>query len=378
MSLRITIALILSVLLLGMSIGPLSPALADEGQWIKYTGNPILTPTPGGWDADFTNIPRVLFDGKIFRMWYVGGRSGTTGIGYANSTDGITWRKYSDPVLLPGPPGVWDSSQVGLGSVIWNGTLFLMWYSGSSPVTYVNGAVGLAMSSNGISWIKYSGNPVLKPSAMDQRYIASPFVIRLVQTYNMWYTGKSASDPQSSQISRILYATSFDGITWNKWPSPVLAPASTNTWDSGSIFSPAVLYDGINFGMWYSGLNQSYINPGLGFATAPDGATWTKSSANPILRPGSPGSWDSGGVEQPSIVTVNGYMLYYDGFSNGVSGIGLARAPQGFAVPEFSAPTSPLLLGIMVCFVILLVNSRRIRTLRVTRKQQIQPQARCF
>lgn len=367
MSLRIKVALIFSVVLLGMSIGLLSPAFANEGQWIKYTGNPILTPTPGGWDADFTTIPRVLFDGKTYRMWYVGGRSGTTGIGYANSTDGITWKKYSDPVLLPGPQGAWDSSQVGLGSVIWNGTLFLMWYSGSSPVTYVNGAVGLAMSLDGISWIKYSGNPVLKPSAIDQRYIASPFVIRLIQTYNMWYTGKSASDSQSSQISRILYATSFDGITWTKWPSAVLTPTNPNSWDSGSVFSPAILYDGTNFGMWYSGLNQSYMNPGIGFATAPDGATWTKSSANPILRPGSPGSWDSAGVEQPSIVTVNGYMLYYDGFSNGAWGIGLARAPQGFAVPEFSVPTSPLLLGIMVCVVIFLVNSRRIGTLRGTR-----------
>lgn len=376
MSFRITVALILSIVLLGMSIGLLSPAFADEGQWIKYTGNPILKPTPGGWDADFTTIPRVLFDGKIFRMWYVGGRSGTTGIGYANSTDGITWRKYGDSVLLPGPPGVWDSSQVGLGSVVWNGTLFLMWYSGSSSVTYVNGAIGLAMSSDGISWIKYSGNPVLNPSAIDQRYIASPFVIRLIQTYNMWYTGKSASDSQSSQISRILYATSFDGITWTKWPSAVLAPANPNAWDSGSVFSPAILYDGTNFGMWYSGLNQSYINSGIGFATAPDGATWTRSSANPILRPDSPGSWDSAGVEQPSILTVNGYMLYYDGFSIGVRAIGLARAPQGFAVPEFVAPASTMLLGVVLCAMTCLAHSQKMRKSRNMSRHQNHVQER--
>jgi predicted GH43/DUF377 family glycosyl hydrolase len=354
-------ALILSFILIGASARLLPLAFADDGQWIKYPSNPILKPTAGGWDADFTTIPRVLFDGRIYRMWYVGGRSGVTGIGYANSTDGITWRKYNDPVLLPGPQESWDSSQVGLGSVIWNGTLFLMWYSGSSPVTYVNGAVGMAMSTDGISWIKYPGNPVLKPSTIDQRYIASPFVIKLLQTYNMWYTGKGAVDLQSSQISRILYATSFDGINWTKWPSPVLIPTGTNSWDSGSVFSPAVLYDGTNFGIWYSGLNQSYLNPGIGFGTSPDGATWTKSSMNPILQPGGPGSWDSAGVEQPSIATVNGYMLYYDGFSNGVWGIGLARAPQGFAVPEFPTPVSSLLLGVMMCVAIFLANSRKIR-----------------
>jgi hypothetical protein len=123
----------LTIVLLALSVGLTQSVFGDGGQWAKYSGNPVLNPTPSGWDSDFVTTPRVLYIGGIFRMWYVGGHSGITGIGYANSTDAVTWKKYPTPVLSPGQAGAWDSAQVRLGSVVWNGTRFLMWYSGSAP-----------------------------------------------------------------------------------------------------------------------------------------------------------------------------------------------------------------------------------------------------
>jgi len=339
----------LAVLVLAVSFGVIPLAFAVGGDWIKYSANPILSPTSGGWDSDSVATPRVLYVGGVFRMWYEGVRTGATGIGYANSTDGVTWKKYPAPVLLPGAAGAWDSSAVALGSAVWNGTRFLMWYSGSSPVAFPNGAFGLATSLDGISWAKYRGNPVMTPSEIDQKYMAAPYVISLNLTYNMWYTGRSASDPASSQVTRILYATSFDGITWNKWPSTVLGPSTNpNAWDSVSVYSPSVIFDGTVFGMWYSGLGQSSINPQIGYATSPDGSTWTKASENPILSPGPAGSWDAAGVEQPGATFGNGFMLYYDGFGKTAgTGIGLAYPPQNFKVPEFSGIAQALLFGVL-------------------------------
>jgi predicted GH43/DUF377 family glycosyl hydrolase len=350
----------LILIILVPALLPFPSAYAASGQWVKYAGNPIVLPTANSWDGDYVTTPRVLYDGTTFRMWYQGGLSGVSRIGYATSTDGINWVKHGI-VLSPGPTGDWDSSSVALGSVTWNGTAYLMWYTGSNGITYTGGAVGFAVSNDGLNWVKYSGNPVLIPSELgnDQRYIVAPYVIRLNLTYNMWYSGKSDAAPN---VNKILYATSFDGINWTKWPSPVLAPAANYTaWDSNSVYSPAVFWTGRIFGLWYSGINQTALVPRIGFATSPDGASWTRSSSNPILISGPPGSWDSAGVEQPSVVQVgNNYMMYYDGYNN-LQGqrIGLALSPQGFSVAEFPAPAFDMFLGLTACAAICLVYYRR-------------------
>jgi len=346
-------ALLVSVILLLPSAG-----YATVGQWVKYSGNPVLVPTAGSWDSDYVVSPRVLLNGTIYRMWYNGGNAGLAAIGYANSTDGLAWSKYPNPVLLPGGSGAWDSGRVTLGSVIWNGTVFLMWYGGSNT-TNSAGSIGLATSNDGISWAKYPGNPVLQRSTfgLDQSYMASPYVIKLNTQYWMWYTGKSTTYPQPNSVARILAATSYNGISWSKNPSPAIAPSSNSTsWDSGSIYSASVIFDGANFGLWYTGTNQSYMLSQIGFASSPGGGNWTRSAMNPILSPGPPGSWDSAGVEQPSVIVGgNGFMLYYDGFSQNTAGrIGLAIGPHSFVIPEFSAPTLDLLFGVIisttVCF----------------------------
>ena len=335
---------------------PIPLAHADQEQWTKYSGNPVLAPTPGSWDQDFTIAPRVLYDGKMFRMWYIGGHSGSTAIGYATSLDGVSWTKYPSPVLTHGPPGSFDSTQLGLGSVVQkNESFFIMWYQGSNHVSFTNGAIGVATSQDGINWVKYDGNPVLRSTTVDQLVLASPYVVRLNNTYNMWYTGKSQSDP--SQTTRILFAISYDGINWIKWLHPVFSPsADPDRWDSGAVYSASVFYDGKNFGLWYSGLNQTYLNPRIGFATSPDGATWTRS--NLLLDVGKPGSWDSAGVEQPCVLIGYGYTLYYDGFSSVGGSIGIARAPQDFNIPEFPNLPVGVLLGTMVCTAICLLRRK--------------------
>jgi predicted GH43/DUF377 family glycosyl hydrolase len=343
-------------------------AYADNGQWVKYSGTsgltPIVTPTSGSWDSAYTITPRVLYDGNTYRMWFSGGNTTYTAIGYAGSSDGLSWNVNPNPVLTSGPIGAWDSGSVAIGSVLMNGTQIIMYYRGTNPTTYVNGAIGMARSNDGITWTKYSGNPVLTPTLFgpDQGYIASPFVIKLQLTYNMWYAGRNVTFQKQTAYTTIQYATSLNGINWTKWPRPVLTPSTdSNAWDSVAVYSPSVYFNGTKFGLWYTGLGQSLKNPQIGVATSPDGATWTRSSYNPILTPNS-GAWDSIGVESPNVIVGrNGAMMYYDGLSDMSAGrIGLAFAAPGvqvFPVPEF--PYMDLLLVISVFAVATAVRQRK-------------------
>ena len=343
----------------------LPPSAFGDAQWVKSPSNPVLGPTPNQWDADYTTTPRVIYDGKTYRMWFNGGRSGSNGVGYATSNDGIAWSQLTGPVLEPGLSGAWDSSSVALGSVLWNGTIFMMWYRGSNPTAFASGAVGLATSKDGVSWAKDSHNPVLTATAIDQGYIASPYVIRFGQlpTYYMWYTGKNS---KFTQFTSILLATSYDGLNWSKRLHPVFSPSSDPTaWDSGSVYSPSVYFNGNNtFWLWYSSTGPNNGPPQIGLATSPDGATWTRYLSNPILSPGAQGTWDFAGVEQASLAIRDGLMMYYDGIgaSTGPK-IGLAQAPQGFTIPEFPLPSFLALLTVAVCAASLLRKRKQAKAL---------------
>lgn len=128
--------------------------------WVKCSQNPVLDlGTAGEWDAWFTGDPDVVTDGNMHRIWYSGAATGWEDlrIGYATSTDGITWTKSPDnPVLGPGPEGSWDEGSVMVPNVLVESGSYQMWYTS-------NRQRGYATSDNGITWTKSLSNPVLTP-----------------------------------------------------------------------------------------------------------------------------------------------------------------------------------------------------------------------
>ncbi len=53
------------------------------GNWQRHPSNPIISPTPGGWDADAVYKPAAIFDGQRWLLWYNGRRGGVEQIGVA-------------------------------------------------------------------------------------------------------------------------------------------------------------------------------------------------------------------------------------------------------------------------------------------------------
>lgn len=313
--------LVLAALLLSV---PASMALsAALGVWLKYAGNPVLAPSAGGWDNADVSSAFVMVKDNVYQMWYTGASSQTnqgSSIGYATSPigsgSGIFWTRYgSAPVLPKGSGGEWDSQLVSAPVVLYNAAepdankRWKMWYSGLS--LYSGGFnIGLAYSPDGVHWTKYADNPVLRPdadvNAWDGTDTLAPWVIYKDNTYAMWYAGKG-------QRLQIGYATSSDGITWQKHAgNPVLGVGQTGTWESAEIAAPSVIFRNNQYQMWYQGRSERTDRTAVGEAVSPDGVTWTRNELNPILEPGSAGAWDGYSVYYPrALVDENGFMKMY-------------------------------------------------------------------
>lgn len=200
-----------------------------------------------------------------------------------------------DAVLEPGSGTDWDSIILDFDIVRDKGTWY-MYYTGSKDVgkTYPD-HIGLATSSNGISWTKYSGNPILKAEvdSFDYDYLTTPQVVKDGSVWRMYYGG--ATHDSVTDYIDVCYATSTDGVNWTKSTNnPVIAHSTpTNKWD-GRLAQPTGLAQAANGSLllYYRGKGTSGINY-LGLAQSNDGVNWAKNTSNP-LRSASTTGWEDG------------------------------------------------------------------------------------
>jgi predicted GH43/DUF377 family glycosyl hydrolase len=299
----------------------------DPGSWRKSDANPVLRhdlALSANYDHFTISDPCVLHDEGIYKMWYTAG--GYTppdtvnhcSIAYATSPDGIHWEKSNLSPILNNDPSSWDAYAVETVSVLVDqeadaSERFKMWYAGRTK-PYESGGpaydIGYAVSPDGIQWTKPLNRPVLAKGEgreWDNSFLEGPSVIKDGDTYKMWYAGFDAvADGQSTdgKVS-IGYATSPDGIVWTKYSSnPVMTVGPRSAWDGKTVQDPCVIKtDGV-YRIWYGGASYDFQKYGqqTGYAESLDGISWTKSGDNPVLKRGSPGSWDANTASFPSVL----------------------------------------------------------------------------
>lgn len=222
------------------SIGMYYSTDLDSG-WTEYENNPVLERTEGAWDAAHVGGPIVIKDGDTYKMWYTGTHHLPTHgdnktIGYAVSTDGVTWDKHPDPVVDP-TQFVQGSSYTWVRNpfVIQEADTFKMWV-GISRVSPTYEFLQYGYSLDGINWTFPSEEPVLAP--LTNHYLLTPLVRKVGNYYYMWaLEGRYAANWPSSTI----LARSADGMNWERDQlyNPVLKRGSGGPWDQYG----AVVYD---------------------------------------------------------------------------------------------------------------------------------------
>jgi predicted GH43/DUF377 family glycosyl hydrolase len=294
-----------------------------NGGWVKYEGNPVL----GGEYGVCFDISILKEDG-VYRMWF-SWRSDKC-IAVTESEDGIHWSK---PVkcLLPNPDSGWED-ELNRCSVLKRDGKYHMWYTGqvweshkeNGKDVYTGASkIGYATSDDGVTWAKFSPNPVFCPEEPWEKVaVMCPNVLwdEEKKQYLMWYSGGEQYEPDA-----IGFAVGTDGVHWTRTEqNPVFSSIGDSRWERQKCTACQVfLHDGWYY-MFYIGF-QDIDYAQIGMARSRNGvADWERSSVNPIIAPDE-GAWDGEACYKPYVICEdNRWMLWYNGRRGNVEQIGLA------------------------------------------------------
>lgn len=353
---RPTLAILLALVAV---IGQVGTALAQQprcrfpGPWNRLSsparladGGPLV---PIRIAADPSVIRR---NGRYEMFFTTAGSSHVSGIARAESIDGLVWSVWRAPsrrdpltdLVLPTPPNGWEAPGIETADVmIGPDGVWRMYYTGNRPpqgsATF---AIGLATSTDGVAWTRRP-TPVLEPmNDWERPLCANPAVLTTcrrggvlepsvlfdpaTRLFRMWYVG--LGEPANSfRTYRIGHATSPDGIAWTRRPQPVFALGAPGSWDEMWTSHVNVVPDpGGGYHMFYFGSAPRDFRDGaelqrgsIGHAFSPDGISWQRNPANPIIspRPGQPDEWQVGG---PSAVMEEGRIRVFH-FGSRTSGL---------------------------------------------------------
>jgi beta-fructofuranosidase len=195
--------------------------LPDRWVWDLWVAR-----TDSEYHLFFLQAPRSLGDPDL--------RHRNASVGHAVSTDLSSWTILPD-ALLRGPAGAWDDLATWTGSVIAHGDTWYMLYTGISSVDGgLVQRIGLATSSDLVTWTKHPSNPVMvadtcwyegpDPGASRECAWRDPWILHdpAGHGFHALITAR-VSGGRSDERGVIGHARSPDLISWTVMP-PLSAP----------------------------------------------------------------------------------------------------------------------------------------------------------
>ena len=189
--------------------------------------------TSGIAGENIVAYPSVLHDGARFLMWY---GSGT--IDHAESQDGVAWTMIETMVLKTGEDGEFDSLSLLYPNVIATPSGYVMHYTGYNGAAF---AIGRAESPDGVTWTRSPSGPIITAGSateFDNHAAAQPCAVTAGARTLLWYGGYDTSVANPGPY-RVGLAASTDGVSYQKLGVTLdLEPSGEEAW---STRDPAVV-----------------------------------------------------------------------------------------------------------------------------------------
>jgi hypothetical protein len=246
----------------------------------------------------------VLID-DVFHMFYSGAAEDSIGIGYAVSTDGLTFTKHdTNPIFQPDGEG-FDAIGVANATPLVVEDTWMLYYNAAATGERIRVKASGGGLSIGLTtapeptgpWT--TGQQVLTTGGSgewDSEFIIPASIIVTEDGYRMYYYAGPKSDMGEVEMMCGM-ATSLDGIIWTKYddPSTTEAPFAESDpvmqpgpfgWDTLGVLC-SVLKTDAGWEMFYEGWTTGDLAyrsiSKIGYASSQDGVQWSKYQDNPIL-----------------------------------------------------------------------------------------------
>ncbi len=196
-----------------------------------------------------------------------------------------------NPVFMGTGEETWDKKIRERGFILFEEGFYKMWYTGYNPGLSEQKFLGYATSADGIHWERFPENPVFR-----EKWTEDVFVFKSEAVYFMVAEGEN-------DVAHLM--KSGDGIHWQELGDLTLLTTTGDT-IPGPYGTPVVW---IEEGEWYLFYERSDL--GIWLAQSDDKLTWVNVRDEPVLPLG-PEQYDRAAVAANQVVKYNGrYYIYY-------------------------------------------------------------------
>ena len=296
---------------------------------VFYGSNPIISPSLA-FEEIRMGEGNMLYDNGKFRQWYNFGWT-QSGVGYAESTDGLSWTRLETPMLGLGYGGetaeLWHASVNRISGV---------YYLIATNAEIGNGPLVRYVSSDGLTW---SGKTTILPND------AVPNVSgwannSLLLVAGTWYL---LAEGLNSGTWRIFAFSSSDGLTFSPLNSGM--PLSTLEVASGGMYggpSNVVVSNGV-FHLWYHAApNPGLLPTNIYKAHSSDLVTWSQDGL--VLQDGGM-EFENGQISDPCICEAGGESFLFYSATDSNNPPYNASGFVCLAAAKYAGPLSEVLSG---------------------------------